>query len=116
MVVPPRFELGLLAPQASVLSIELWDDGAGGWTRTNELRRGEIYSLLQLPLCDSSILAESRGFEPLVVLPTPVFKTGALSHYANSPMVLGERLELSSLSALVPKTSVSTISTNRAIF
>ena len=25
----------------------------GGWTRTTELRRGQIYSLLQLPLCDS---------------------------------------------------------------
>ena len=24
-----------------------------GWTRTTELRRGQIYSLLQLPLCDS---------------------------------------------------------------
>ena len=28
--------------------------GCGGeWTRTTELRRGQIYSLLQLPLCDS---------------------------------------------------------------
>ena len=25
----------------------------GGWTRTTELIRGQIYSLLQLPLCDS---------------------------------------------------------------
>ena len=25
----------------------------GGWTRTTELFRGQIYSLLQLPLCDS---------------------------------------------------------------
>ncbi len=27
----------------------------GGQTRTGELRRGEIYSLLQLPLCDTPI-------------------------------------------------------------
>ena len=29
--------------------------GGGDWTRTNELRRGQIYSLLQLPLCDSPV-------------------------------------------------------------
>ncbi len=28
----------------------------GGWTRTTELFRGQIYSLLQLPLCDSPII------------------------------------------------------------
>ena len=27
----------------------------GGWTRTTELFRGQIYSLLQLPLCDSPL-------------------------------------------------------------
>ena len=45
----------------------------GGWTRTTELIRGQIYSLLQLPLCDSPILIITKlhepveGFEP----PTP---------------------------------------------
>ncbi len=29
----------------------------GGWTRTTELIRGQIYSLLQLPLCDSPNLS-----------------------------------------------------------
>ena len=28
----------------------------GGWTRTTELFRGQIYSLLQLPLCDSPFI------------------------------------------------------------
>ena len=28
----------------------------GGWTRTTELFRGQIYSLLQLPLCDSPFM------------------------------------------------------------
>lgn len=30
-------------------------DGGEEWTRTTELRRGQIYSLLQLPLCDFPI-------------------------------------------------------------
>ncbi len=30
-------------------------DCGGGWTRTTELIRGQIYSLLQLPLCDSPV-------------------------------------------------------------
>lgn len=37
-------------------------------------------------------MAESRGFEPLVAFTTPVFKTGTLSHYANSPEVRGTTL------------------------
>ena len=37
----------------------------GGWTRTTELRRGQIYSLLQLPLCDSPKFYEPiDGLEP----------------------------------------------------
>ena len=37
----------------------------GGWTRTTELRRGQIYSLLQLPLCDSPLFYEPiDGLEP----------------------------------------------------
>ena len=32
----------------------------GGWTRTTELIRGQIYSLLQLPLCDSPFFALQR--------------------------------------------------------
>ena len=37
----------------------------GGWTRTTELRRGQIYSLLQLPLCDSPKIYEPiDGLEP----------------------------------------------------
>ncbi len=34
---------------------EVWLRG-GGWTRTTELFRGQIYSLLQLPLCDSPFM------------------------------------------------------------
>ena len=34
----------------------------GGWTRTTELFRGQIYSLLQLPLCDSPDLMNPEGF------------------------------------------------------
>ena len=30
--------------------------GGGGWTRTNGAEGREVYSLLQLPLCDSPIL------------------------------------------------------------
>ena len=36
----------------------------GGWTRTTELRRGQIYSLLQLPLCDSPNTEPIDGLEP----------------------------------------------------
>ena len=41
--------------------------GAGSRTRTYELRRGEIYSLLRLPLRDSSVndLEPRTGFEPV---------------------------------------------------
>ncbi len=34
----------------------------GGWTRTTELFRGQIYSLLQLPLCDSPNLMHPVAF------------------------------------------------------
>ena len=34
----------------------------GGWTRTTELFRGQIYSLLQLPLCDSPSWMHPVGF------------------------------------------------------
>ena len=33
----------------------------GGWTRTTELIRGQIYSLLQLPLCDSPEFVQPRA-------------------------------------------------------
>ena len=42
-------------------------------------------------------MAEGKGFEPLVLLHTPVFKTGALGHYANLlyfNVVLPARVEL----------------------
>ena len=39
--------------------------GRGGdWTRTNELRRGQIYSLLQLPLCDFPMAFVPNWWEP----------------------------------------------------
>ena len=34
----------------------------------------------------TSFLAEREGFEPLVPLSTPVFKTGAFDHSAISPI------------------------------
>ena len=34
------------------------------WTRTTELRRGQIYSLLQLPLCDSPSLMHPADWLP----------------------------------------------------
>ena len=40
---------------------EVWFRG-GGWTRTTELFRGQIYSLLQLPLCDSPSWMHPVGF------------------------------------------------------
>ena len=33
----------------------------GGWTRTTELIRGQIYSLLQLPLCDSPLVLRCKN-------------------------------------------------------
>ena len=35
----------------------------GGWTRTTELIRGQIYSLLQLPLCDSPVFYLSQDLD-----------------------------------------------------
>ena len=49
----------------------------GGWTRTTELFRGQIYSLLQLPLCDSPdmfvrlLSCLSAGLEPMKGLEPP---------------------------------------------
>ena len=49
----------------------------GGWTRTTELFRGQIYSLLQLPLCDSPDIVvrllsfPSAGLEPMKGLEPP---------------------------------------------
>ena len=37
----------------SYFRFSLFGACGGGWTRTTELFRGQIYSLLQLPLCDS---------------------------------------------------------------
>ena len=34
------------------------------WTRTTELRRGQIYSLLQLPLCDFPLAFVPNWWEP----------------------------------------------------
>ena len=36
----------------------------GGWTRTTELFRGQIYSLLQLPLCDFPLAFVPNWWEP----------------------------------------------------
>ena len=35
------------------VSLVMYDESGGGWTRTTERIPGQIYSLLQLPLCDS---------------------------------------------------------------
>ena len=37
--------------------------GGGGWTRTTERIPGQIYSLLQLPLCDSPNVKERLRFD-----------------------------------------------------
>ena len=40
-----------------------WISGSGGgWTRTTERIPGQIYSLLQLPLCDSPNVKERLRF------------------------------------------------------
>ena len=36
----------------------MWIERGGGWTRTTERIPGQIYSLLQLPLCDSPEIKE----------------------------------------------------------
>ena len=40
-------------------------------------------------------LEEGIGFEPMELLHSPVFKTGAINHSANLPLAEGERFELS---------------------
>ena len=46
----------MLLKQKKALRLKCFFRG-GGWTRTTELIRGQIYSLLQLPLCDSPNLS-----------------------------------------------------------
>ena len=49
---PPIAWKAIALPNELLPHREVWLRG-GGWTRTTELFRGQIYSLLQLPLCDS---------------------------------------------------------------
>ena len=42
--------------------IQKQEKGGGRWTRTTELIRGQIYSLLQLPLCDSPLVQRTQLF------------------------------------------------------
>ena len=51
-----------------------------GISPDNHLAGGPIRPLWHLPV------AEGEGFEPTMVLPIPVFKTGALSRSAIPPM------------------------------
>ena len=72
---PPIAWKAIALPNELLPPVEVGLRG-GGWTRTTELFRGQIYSLLQLPLCDSpnilsdcSILREPdsepmKGLEP----------------------------------------------------
>ena len=49
---PPIAWKAIALPNELLPPVEVGLRG-GGWTRTTELFRGQIYSLLQLPLCDS---------------------------------------------------------------
>ena len=51
---PPIAWKAIALPNELLPPVEVGLRG-GGWTRTTELFRGQIYSLLQLPLCDSPI-------------------------------------------------------------
>ena len=73
---PPIAWKAIALPNELLPPVEVGLRG-GGWTRTTELFRGQIYSLLQLPLCDSpnilsdcSILREP-DFEPMKGLEPP---------------------------------------------
>ena len=50
---PPIAWKAIALPNELLPPFEVWLLRGGGWTRTTELFRGQIYSLLQLPLCDS---------------------------------------------------------------
>ena len=52
---PPIAWKAIALPNELLPPVEVGLRG-GGWTRTTELFRGQIYSLLQLPLCDSPII------------------------------------------------------------
>ena len=48
----------MASPTVAFLSVMLSGSG-GGWTRTTERIPGQIYSLLQLPLCDSPMKSKN---------------------------------------------------------
>ena len=50
---PPIAWKAIALPNELLPPVEVLAFRGGGWTRTTELFRGQIYSLLQLPLCDS---------------------------------------------------------------
>ncbi len=50
---PPIAWKAIALPNELLPPVEVSAFRGGGWTRTTELFRGQIYSLLQLPLCDS---------------------------------------------------------------
>ena len=52
---PPIAWKAIALPNELLPPVESQGFRGGGWTRTTELFRGQIYSLLQLPLCDSPI-------------------------------------------------------------
>ena len=57
---PPIAWKAIALPNELLPPVEVGLRG-GGWTRTTELFRGQIYSLLQLPLCDSPSVMHSIG-------------------------------------------------------
>ena len=73
---PPIAWKAIALPNELLPPVEVGLRG-GGWTRTTELFRGQIYSLLQLPLCDSpNILSDCSIFrepdsEPMKGLEPP---------------------------------------------
>ena len=73
---PPIAWKAIALPNELLPPVEVGLRG-GGWTRTTELFRGQIYSLLQLPLCDSpNILSDcpilrAPDYEPMKGLEPP---------------------------------------------
>ena len=55
---PPIAWKAIALPNELLPPVEVLAFRGGGWTRTTELFRGQIYSLLQLPLCDSPVLRD----------------------------------------------------------
>ena len=59
---PPIAWKAIALPNELLPLVEVLAFRGGGWTRTTELFRGQIYSLLQLPLCDSPSWMHPVGF------------------------------------------------------